>query len=290
MKPAPFGYHDPSTTDEAVALLATLENARALAGGQSLVPMMNFRYAMPDHLIDLNGVAELDRIEIGSDIVLGAMVRQRRIEFSKELRHACPILIDALLNVGHRQTRNRGTLGGSLCNLDPSAELAAMMMLLDARLTARSARGAREIAMADFAQGFMTTALEPDELLTQVAFTPWRTGHGHGFHEYARRHGDFAICSSGVLIEADARGAVTRLAIVIGGVGPAPVRLREAETAAVGQPISAKLIAEIAAVAERVDAVSDAHVGADYRRHLAGVLTRRAMASAIEELKAVAHV
>ena len=290
MKPAPFGYHDPSTTDEAVALLATLENARALAGGQSLVPMMNFRYAMPDHLIDLNGVAELDQIEIGNDIVLGTMVRQRRIEFSEDLRQACPILLDAILKVGHRQTRNRGTIGGSLCNLDPSAELAAMMMLHDARLTARSARGARDIAMRDFAQGFMTTALEPDELLTQVAFTPWGEGHGHGFHEYARRHGDFAICSSGVLVEADAYGLVTRLAVAIGGVGPAPVRLREAEAAAVGQPLSEQLVAEIAAVAGRVDAVSDAHVGADYRRHLAGVLTRRAMASAMGKIKAAAHV
>jgi carbon-monoxide dehydrogenase medium subunit len=290
MKPAPFGYHDPSTTDEAVALLATLENARALAGGQSLVPMMNFRYAMPDHLIDLNGVAELDSVEIGDEIVLGAMVRQRRIEFSEDLRNACPILIDALLKVGHRQTRNRGTIGGSLCNLDPSAELAAMMMLLDARMTARSARGARDIAMPDFAQGFMTTALEPDELLTQVAFTPWRKGHGYGFHEYARRHGDFAICSSGVLIEADARGSVARLAIVIGGVGPTPVRLKEAEVAAVGQPLSAELATYVASVAERVDAVSDVHVGADYRRHLAGVLTRRAMASATGKLKAAAHV
>jgi carbon-monoxide dehydrogenase medium subunit len=165
-----------------------------------------------------------------------------------------------------------------------------MMMLLDARMTARSARGARDIAMPDFAQGFMTTALEPDELLTQVAFTPWRKGHGYGFHEYARRHGDFAICSSGVLIEADARGSVARLAIVIGGVGPTPVRLKEAEVAAVGQPLSAELATYVASVAERVDAVSDVHVGADYRRHLAGVLTRRALASATGKLKAAAHV
>lgn len=290
MKPAPFTYHDPSTTDEAVALLATLENARALAGGQSLVPMMNFRYSMPDHLIDLNGVADLDGIEIGDDIVLGAMVRQRQIEFSTDLRTACPILVDALLHVGHRQTRNRGTIGGSLCNLDPSAELAAMMMLLDARLTARSHRGARELRMADFARGFMTTALEPDEMLTQVRFRTWPTKHGHGFHEYARRHGDFAICSSGVLIEPDSRGSIARIAIVLGGVSATPVRLREAEAAAVGQPITQGLVSEIAAVAERVDAVSDAHVGADYRRHLAGVLTRRAMTSAIAKLEVAAHV
>jgi carbon-monoxide dehydrogenase medium subunit len=290
MKPAPFGYHDPSTIDEAVALLARLENARALAGGQSLVPMMNFRYAMPDHLIDLNGVAKLDSIEVGDDIALGAMTRQRAIEFSRELRQACPVLVSALLNVGHRQTRNRGTIGGSLCNLDPSAELPAMMLLHDAELTAQSTRGVRRIRMADFAQGYMTTALEPDELLTGIRFARWSRGHGHGFHEFARRHGDFAICSSGVLIEADARGSVARMAVVIGGLGPAPVRLREAEAAAVGQPLSDELVTEIAAVAERLDAMSDAHVSADYRRHLAGVLTRRAMKSAIANCGAAAHV
>ena len=290
MKPAPFGYHDPSTIDEAVALLARLENARPLAGGQSLVPMMNFRYAMPDHLIDLNGVANLDVIDIGEDITLGAMTRQRAIEFSQELRGACPILVAALLNVGHRQTRNRGTIGGSLCNLDPSAELPAMMLLHDAELTAQSTRGARRIRMSDFAQGYMTTALEPDELLTSVRFARWGRGHGHGFHEFARRHGDFAICSAGVLIEADARGLVARMAVVVGGLGPAPVRLRDAEAAAVGQPLSDKLVAEISAVAERVDAMSDAHVSADYRRHLAGVLTRRAMKSAIANCGAAAHV
>lgn len=158
MKPAPFGYHDPLSVADAVRLLAQFENARPLAGGQSLVPMMNFRYATPDHLIDLNGIAELSAISVGNKITLGAMTRQRDVEFSQDIRAACPILHEALLNVGHRQTRNRGTIGGSLCNLDPSAEIPAMMMLHDAQLTAQSVRGARDIAMADFALGFMTTA------------------------------------------------------------------------------------------------------------------------------------
>lgn len=290
MKPAPFGYHDPKTIEDAVALMAQLENVRALAGGQSLVPMMNFRYAMPDHLIDLNGVAGLDMLEIGDNIRMGAMLRQRRIEFSEELRTACPIIHEALLHVGHRQTRNRGTIGGSLCHLDPAAEMPAMMLLLDAQMMAFSVRGARTMRVDEFAIGFMTTALEPDELLTEIRLTPWKPGHGYGFHEYARRHGDFAICSAGVLIEADLKGAVSRLAVVVGGLGPVPQRLSETEAAAIGQPISAKLVEDIVAAAGQVETMSDAHVSAEYRSHLAGVMTRRAMTTAIARLGVKAHV
>ena len=289
MKPAPFGYHDPSSIADAVRLLAQFENARPLAGGQSLVPMMNFRYATPDHLIDLNGIAELSAISVGNKITLGAMTRQRDVEFSSDIRSACPILHEALLNVGHRQTRNRGTIGGSLCNLDPSAEIPAMMMLHDAQLTAQSVRGARDIPMAEFALGFMTTALEPDEMLVRISFDAWARPQGFGFCEYARRHGDFAIASAGVLMEPDARGCVARLAIVIGGLGPVPQRLSEFEAAAIGARIDDTLIAELAQAASALEAMDDAHVSGDYRRHLAGVLSRRAAKSAIARMKAPAH-
>ena len=143
MKPAPFTYHDPATLSEAVAVLASHENARPLAGGQSLVPMMNFRYAAPDHLVDLNGIDALRGLEVGARIAIGAMTRQREVEFSTEMAAACPILIEALRHVGHRQTRNRGTIGGSLCHLDPAAETPAIMLLHDAVLfgLARSAHG-----------------------------------------------------------------------------------------------------------------------------------------------------
>jgi carbon-monoxide dehydrogenase medium subunit len=144
--------------------------------------------------------------------------------------------------------------------------------------------------MADFARGFMTTALEPDELLTSISLAPWGAGHGFGFHEYARRHGDFAICSAGVLIEADARGAVARIAVVLGGLGAIPVRLTAFESGAVGRQLADELISEAMACAARVEAVSDAHVSADYRRHLAGVLTRRAMKSAFERIGVAADV
>src|SRR3954471_1056192 len=172
MKPAPFTYPDPVTIDEAVGLLGTLENARPLAGGQSLVPMMNFRYAAPDHVVDLNRVADMAGVTIGAKIRIGAMARQRDVEFSEDLARAVPVLREALLNVGHRQTRNRGTIGGSLCHLDPAAELPAIMMLHDAVLTARSAGDIRQMPMSEFALGFMTSSLDVGEILTDVEFDP----------------------------------------------------------------------------------------------------------------------
>ena len=281
MKPAPFAYHDPTTIGEAVALLAQHENARPLAGGQSLVPMMNFRYATPDHLVDLNGVEALRGLEVGARISFGAMTRQRDVEFSGDLAQACPILIDALRHVGHRQTRYRGTIGGSLCHLDPAAETPAMMMLHDAVLTAQSAEGSRELAMGDFALGFMTSALEPGELLTRISFEPWAKTHGWGFEEYARRHGDFAIASAGVLLTLDARGAISRLAMVIGGLAPAPARLSDFEAQAVGAAPDDDFIKAAAHAASSVEALDDAHVSAAYRQHLASVLSARALRRAL---------
>jgi carbon-monoxide dehydrogenase medium subunit len=292
LKPAPFGYHDPTTVEEAVALYDRLENARPLAGGQSLVPMMNFRYAVPDHLIDLNGVAELSGVSFGSRVSIGAMTRQRDLEFSDEVARRCPIFREAVLNVGHRQTRNRGTIGGSLCHLDPSAEMSAMMMLHDATLTARTVKGERRIPFADFALGFMTTALEPNELLTRIEFDAWPEGHGFAFEEYARRHGDFAIASAGVLLTLDERGLVQRLAVVVGGVDTVPVRLRDVEKSTIGSPLSQDLSAAVADAAGKLGGTDDAHVSADYRRHLATVLVTRALRRAAKtpHLQGALHV
>ena len=174
MKPVPFQYHDPSSVDEAIALLGRLENAKLLAGGQSLMAMLNLRYAQPDHLIDLNRIADLAYVRReGNTLVIGAMTRQRDLEFSEAVREACPILREAILLVGHRQTRNRGTIGGSLCHLDPSAELATMAALHDATLIVRGPAGQRELSFAEFALGFMTPALGMDELLTAVRIPLW---------------------------------------------------------------------------------------------------------------------
>src|SRR5277367_4464820 len=171
MKPPNFSYHDPRTTADAVGLLSSLENAKLLAGGQSLMPMLNMRFVLPDHVIDLNRVDGLSSIrENDGALEIGAMTRQRDIEFSDLVRRRCPLMHEAIAQVGHRQTRNRGTLGGSLCHLDPAAELVAVAAALDARLTVTGKNGARSIDFSAFPVAYMTPALEPDELLTGAAF------------------------------------------------------------------------------------------------------------------------
>ena len=281
MKPAPFTYYDPRTVADAVSLLGALENARVLAGGQSLMPMMNFRYVMPDHVVDINRIPELASIRRdGEWLRFGAMTRQRDIEFSDEVKAACPIIVEALAHVGHRQTRNRGTIGGSLCHMDPSAELCAVVALLDGTLTARSRTGERQIAMADFGRGFMSTALSEGELLTGIAVRLWPAGHGHAYEEFARRHGDFAIAASGALIEM-AAGSMKRVAIVVSGVRPNPVRLTAAEAMLTGQTPSDQLIEAAAAEAGSIDAIEDAYTTADYRKHLGQVMVKRALKRAI---------
>lgn len=278
MKPAPFTYHDPRSIADATELLASLDNARVLAGGQSLMPMMNFRYAMPDHLIDLNRVGELSymRFESGA-LHLGAMTRQRDLEFSAEVGERCPILHEALLHVGHRQTRNRGTIGGSLCHLDPSAELVNVTALLGGTLHAAAKRGNRDIAVADFTPGYMTTALEPDELLAGITLPLPDRRAGHAFVELARRHGDFAIVACSALIELGRDGAISIARLALSGLGHAPVRPAQIERALQGQKPGAAAFKAAAAEAAKLEAVADAYVTAEYRQHLARVLTYRAL-------------
>ena len=286
MKPAPFTYHDPTTLDAAVGLLAKLENARPLAGGQSLMPMMNFRFVMPDHIIDLNAISGLDVIQLDDDrITFGAMTRQRAIERSSAVRAACPILIDALAHVGHRQTRNRGTIGGSLCHLDPAAELANLASLHDATLTASGPAGSRTISFSTFAQGYLTTALTEGELLTAVEFKRWPVQHGFGFEEVARRRGDFAISMVSVLVLLDARQRIERAALCVSAVEPVPVRLSSVEQMLVGQMPTPELFRAAGIEAEKLEAMEDAYVSARYRKHLARVLVYRALTAAVEHAR-----
>jgi carbon-monoxide dehydrogenase medium subunit len=286
LKPAPFKYHDPRTVAEAVDLLASHENARALAGGQSLVPMMNFRYAMPDHVIDLNRVPELAYIRVEGDrLHIGAMTRQRDIEFSADVRDHCPVLQEALAHVGHRQTRNRGTIGGSLCHLDPSAELVNVTALLGGTLHAVSNKGGRDIPMSEFALGYMTTSLEPDEMLAGVSL-PLQKGGAHFFSEFARRHGDFAIVACSAVLGVGADGRIARASIALSGLSPAPVRPAHIEQALVGEPAAASAFKAAAAEAAKLDAVSDAYVTGEYRQHLARVLTFRALEGAAARVAA----
>jgi aerobic carbon-monoxide dehydrogenase medium subunit len=285
MKPPQFSYHDPRSTADVVGLLATFDNAKLLAGGQSLMPMLNMRFVLPDHVIDLNRVDGLSSIrENGGAIEIGAMTRQRDIEFSDLVRRCCPLMHEAIAQVGHRQTRNRGTLGGSLCHLDPAAELVAVAAALDARLTVTGKNGARSIDFADFPVAYMTPALEPDELLTGATFPCWSERHGHAFVEFSRRHGDFAIVSAAALIEEDDSGKVTRAAVTLGGMGPAPVRARGLERALIGEKIEEKRLRELCEPLRQLEVIDDIYAPASYRQQLATVLSRRALLKAHERI------
>ena len=281
MKPPPFTYHDPRSIDDAVALLAEKDNAKLLAGGQSLMPMLNMRFVLPDDVIDLNLIADLSYIrEDGDALVFGGMTRQRDIEFSDLVARRCPLMKEAILNVGHRQTRNRGTYGGSLSHLDPSAELPSVSMAQDATITVRKKGGRRDIAMTDFPMGYMTPSFDLDEMVTDIRVPLWPEGHGYAFVEFARRHGDFAIASSAVLLDVGAGGKIARASVTVGGVGPAPLRVAAVEEGLVGETGSAELFTEIAEKCREIDAMEDVYAPAWYRQHLAAVLTRRALGKA----------
>lgn len=285
MKPPPFSYHDPRTVADTVSLLGSLENAKLLAGGQSLMPMLNMRYVLPDNVIDLNRVDGLSYIrEQNGALEIGAMTRQRDIEFSDVVRERCPIMHEAIRQVGHRQTRNRGTLGGSLCHLDPSAELVTLAAALDAKVSVTGRNGSRSVDFAAFPVAYMTPAIELDEMVTSATFPCWPRGHGYAFVEFARRHGDFAIVSAAVLIEEDRNGKVTRASITLGGMGPAPVRASEVERALVGETIEEKRLREICETLRKLDAIDDIHAPTSYRQQLATVLPRRALLKAYERI------
>ena len=285
MKPPRFNYYDPQTVPEVIGLLGKLENARLLAGGQSLMPMLNMRLAAPDHIVDLNGVADLAYIkEQGDALVIGAMTRQRDVEFDKRIHEHCPLMHEAVLQVGHRQTRNRGTLGGSLCQLDPSAELVAVAAAMDAVLTLQGPGGARHVPFAQFPAGLMTPALREGELLTSVRFPLWRKRHGYAFIEFSRRHGDFAIVSAAVLLEEDGAAKITRVSLTLGGIALAPVRARAVEKMLTGAPASVELFREAGEACRKLEVMDDVHVSAAYRRQLAAVLSRRALEKAHERV------
>jgi aerobic carbon-monoxide dehydrogenase medium subunit len=285
MKPPPFSYHDPRTVADTVSLLGSLENAKLLAGGQSLMPMLNMRYVLPDNIIDINWVDGLSYIrEQNGALEIGAMTRQRDIEFSDAVRERCPLMHEAVRQIGHRQTRNRGTLGGSLCHLDPSAELVTLAAALDAKVSVAGRNGTRSIDFAAFPVAYMTPAIELDEMVTGATFPCWPRGHGYAFVEFARRHGDFAIVSTAVLIEEDSNGKVTRASVTLGGMGPAPVRASEVERALIGETIEEKRLREICETLRKLDAIEDIHAPTSYRQQLATVLPRRALIKAHERI------
>ena len=286
MKPPPFRYHDPEGLDEALDLIATLDNAKLLAGGQSLMPMLNLRLAFPDDVVDLNRIESLAHVSESADgISVGAMTRQRDLERSDLVRRACPVMHEALAQVGHRQTRNRGTIGGSLCHLDPSAELPVVAAALDATIRVSRRGGSRSLPMSEFPAFYMTPAIEPDEIVTTIDFEPWPEGHGYAFVEFARRLGDFAVTGVAVLLDVDGDRVVRRASIALGGVGEGPIRCADAEAALVGAVASDDRFDEAARICGEVEAMEDVHASSAYRRHLARVLTRRALGRASERTR-----
>src|ERR1043165_6265826 len=281
MKPPPFSYHDPASVEDAIGLLSRLGNAKVLAGGQSLMPMLNMRYVLPDHVIDLNKIAALSYVhEENGALNVGAMTRQRDLEFSDIVKARHPLIHDAILNVGHRQTRNSGTVGGSLCHLDPSAELVTVAAALDATVGVAGRRGKRDVAFSEFPKGFMTTAVDADELLVSVRFPAWPKGHGYGFVEFARRHGDFAIASAAALLEEDSNGTLKRVSRTLGGGAVTPQRMKGIAEALVRQKASEEVFRAACEECRKVDAIEDVHAPASYRQHLAAVLSRRALVAA----------
>ena len=290
MKPAPFEYHCPRTVDEGTALLARYgDDAKVLAGGQSLVPLMNMRLARPANLIDINRIESLAYIrDDGRALRIGALTRQRAAERAPQVAERCPLLRDALRLVGHAQIRNRGTIGGSIAHADPAAELTAVLVALDGEVTARGPKGTRVIAARDLFVSYLTTSLDPRELLTEVCLPAPPKGAGWSWMEIARRHGDFALAGVGVIL-AVRGGKITAARIGLTGVGPTPVRPAEAERLLTGQTPSEDLWNGAAeAVRAAVAPDGDIHASAEYRTHVAGVLTQRALREAWERVREAA--
>jgi len=284
MKPAPFAYHRAATIDEALALLAEHgREAKPLAGGQSLIPAMNFRLATPAMLVDLNAIGDLAyvRSDDGGAIRLGAMTRHRTVERSDEVARAAPLLHEAMPWIAHPAIRTRGTIGGSLAHADPAAELPAVMLALDARVGVRSRQRAREIAAAEFFTGLFSTALEPGEIVTEIVIPPPDGGarHGSAFLEFSRRHGDFALAGVAASVALDDRGRCSSARIALLSVGDRPLLATEAANALVGPPPSRDAVRAAAAIAaeREIDPSTDIHASSRYRRQLASVLTRRAL-------------
>jgi carbon-monoxide dehydrogenase medium subunit len=280
VKPAPFTYHAPASAGEALALLAEHgDDAKVLAGGQSLLPLLNFRLARPGHLIDINRLPGLDAVErTPAGWRIPALVRQRTAERSAGLAAAAPLLADALHQVAHPQIRNRGTVCGSLAHADSAAELPSVMVALDATMTIAAAAGPRQVSAGEFFQFHLTTAVEPEELLLAVEFGDPGPGTFTAFEEFAPRRGDFCLAGVAVTAAFAADGTVTRCRIVAAAVAPKPLRLTSAEELVVGTTLDARACAAAQeAAARQVHPGDDVHASAAFRRKLTGVLLRRAL-------------
>jgi 6-hydroxypseudooxynicotine dehydrogenase subunit alpha len=284
MKPAPFKYIAASSLDHALSLKAEYgDEARFLAGGQSLIPAMNFRLARPSVLIDINGLKDLAGVDqtSGEGVRVGALTRYRDLERDSRFLASCPLFADALPHIAHPQIRNRGTIGGNLSHADPASELPALAVAMEGRMRLKSSAGEREVAASEFFQGLLTTDLGVDEMLVEIAFPEPAPRTGTCFMEVARRRGDFALAGVAAILTLDAEGRCARARLALCGVGETPVDASEALSSFVGQRCTDGAIETAAAEVRKMIAPSgNVHGTADYQRHIAGVLTQRALAIA----------
>jgi len=289
MKPAPFEYFAPLELQEALDLLERYgDEAKILAGGQSLMPLMNLRLARPGLIIDINRLSSLDTITATPEggLTIGALTRQRALERSKIVQEQNPILAAAMPLIGHFQIRNRGTIGGSLVHADPAAELPAVSLLLGAEFLLRSKSAVRVVPAAEFFLSYLTTAIRPAELLTEIRLPKWPSGEAWAVQEIARRKGDFALIGVALRAELDAVETVQKAVIVMFGVDSKPLRMERAEAILKGRRISEAFLRELSGVvAEELEPDSDIHASAAYRKEVGGVLVRRALESALAKLK-----
>ena len=289
MKPAPFEYFAPLELQEALDLLERYgDEAKILAGGQSLMPLMNLRLARPGLIIDINRLSSLDTITATPEggLTISALSRQRALERSKIVQEQNPILAAAMPLIGHFQIRNRGTIGGSLVHADPAAELPAVSLLLGAEFLLRSKSAVRVVPAAEFFLSYLTTAIRPAELLTEIRLPKWPSGEAWAVQEIARRKGDFALIGVALRAELDAVETVQKAVIVMFGVGGKPQRMERAEAILKGRRISEAFLRELSGVvAEELEPDSDIHASAAYRKEVGGVLVRRSLESALAKVK-----
>ncbi|HEX7587968.1 MAG TPA: xanthine dehydrogenase family protein subunit M [Anaerolineae bacterium] len=286
MKPAPFKYYAPGSLPEALALMAEHgDDAKVLAGGQSLTPMMNFRLVRPSILVDLNRIAELSYVrEQAGGLAIGAMTRQRQAERDPMIAKRAPLISETMPFVAHPQIRNRGTMGGICAHADPAAELPAVALALELEFKAASIRGERTVPAADFFIGLFSTALAPDELLTEIIVPPLPARTGYAFQEVSRRHGDFALAGVACALTLDNAGVCTKTHLVFLGLGMQPIDARAAAKHLVGnKPTADAIRAASESVDAEIDPSADIHASVEYRRQLARVLARRVLEMAAEK-------
>ncbi|HTF93465.1 MAG TPA: xanthine dehydrogenase family protein subunit M [Verrucomicrobiae bacterium] len=289
MKPAKFDYYDPMTLEEALTLLDTHQgDGKVLAGGQSLMPLLNMRLARPNIVVDINRIKELNYVRASDGgIVIGALARQRALQTEQLIAERLPILREGAYYIAHPQIRSRGTICGSIAHADPAAELPALALALEAEMTLSSAKGMRSVGAETFFQSFFTTALAANEILTEVRFPAPPKDSAWSVLEISRRHGDFAIVGivAGLALDPD-RQVIAQARLVYFGVGPTPIRVKAAEDALIGQAAAEPAFEAAAQSAKQgIDPSNDIHASEEYRRAVAATLTKRALRAAVEKLR-----